>query len=91
MMSELLQYAGTYGFGALMAVLIFVAYERLVRQVLAVVEANTRAMEELAAAIQRLQNRVQVLEERIERRSDAELCRSGGHAGRAAAGAASDV
>ncbi len=65
MMSELLQYAGTYGFGALMAVLIFVAYERLVRQVLAVVEANTRAMKELAAVIDQLQNRVRVLEERV--------------------------
>ncbi|MCD6291383.1 MAG: hypothetical protein J7M34_12835 [Anaerolineae bacterium] len=66
-MPELMQSAATFGFGALMAVLIFVAYERLVREVMEVVRANTKAMEELSTLIHNLSDRVSALERAMDR------------------------
>ena len=74
-MEDIIGSLSTFGFGAIMAVLIFIAYERLVREVVAVVRANTKAMEELAVIIDGLRDKVGELSRRIsvlERRDHAD-------------------
>jgi len=66
-MPEWISGLSTFGFGAVMAVLIFVAYERLVREVVSVVQSNTKAMQELSGLITELSDRVTALENRWER------------------------
>ena len=71
-MPELVQGVAPFGFGAIMAVLVFFAYERLVRKVIAVVEANTRAMEQLSSQLSRS------LQDLSRRVADLERQRPGG-------------
>ncbi len=66
-MMDIVQSAATFGFGALMAVLIFIAYDRLVKEVVSVVQANTKAMEELSTLIHNLSDRVAALERAMDR------------------------
>ena len=64
-MSEWMSSLSTFGVGAVMAVLIFIAYERLVREVVEVVRGNTRAMESLADTINGLRDQVSELSKRV--------------------------
>jgi hypothetical protein len=64
-MEKVVEGVATFGFGAVMAVLIFVAYERLVREVISVVQANTRAIEELSFVINGLRDQVIELNRRV--------------------------
>jgi hypothetical protein len=65
-MEKVVEGVATFGFGAVMAVLIFVAYERLVREVISVVRANTQAINGLSIVINGLRDQVIELSRRVE-------------------------
>ena len=63
---EWVQIASTFGFPAFMAVLLFVTYKEMVRQVIEVVKANTQALQmqgetfrALCAEVSELQREIQ--------------------------------
>ena len=55
-----------YGLGAVMSVLIFWAYQKLVKQVVEVVQANTKASQALCSTVEDLANRVSALEKKVK-------------------------
>lgn len=57
----------TFGFGALMAVWIFFAYQALVRQVVTVVQENTKAMQSINDTLQKLSEQVRSMDDRVSR------------------------
>jgi len=64
---SLWQAAATFGFAALMAVVIFVAYEKLVKEVVNVVRANTQTSEALCNTVANLAQKVDALERTYEK------------------------
>jgi hypothetical protein len=51
-MMELAQIAAQFGFPALIAVVIMIAYQQLVKQIIEVVKANTSVMTQLSACVE---------------------------------------
>ena len=66
---EWVQVASTFGFPAFMAVLLFVTYKELVRQVVEVVKANTESARALADSHRALCHRMEAMERLVGRRS----------------------
>lgn len=62
---EWVQVASTFGFPAFMAVLLFVTYKELVRQVVEVVKANTDANKMLAESHRALCHRIEAVERKL--------------------------
>ena len=62
---EWVQVASTFGFPAFMAVLLFVTYKELVRQVIEVVRANTEANKALAESHLALCHRIEAFERKL--------------------------
>ena len=63
---EWVQIASTFGFPAFMAVLMFVTYKEMVRQVIEVVKANTQALQMQSETFRALCTEVNELQREIQ-------------------------
>jgi len=63
---EWIQVASTFGFPAFFAILLFVTYKEMVRQVIEVVKANTEALQMQAQANRAVCDRLTDLEHEIQ-------------------------
>ena len=66
---EWVQVASTFGFPAFFAILLFVTYKEMVRQVIEVVKANTQALQMQAETNRALCGEVTELQREVQRRN----------------------